>query len=102
MKSKLAFDLAFAGYKNEQENIHFTLVKREVTEVVDNDNNSSIVAEQQQEEQNTAAASGKQQQRRRKVKKTMTQHYLQKSWHGRRNVMKRKRSFLRINLGRNK
>ena len=94
MKSKLAFDLAFAGYKNEQESIHFTLVKQEVTEVVDNDNKSSIVTEQQQEEENTTAASGKQQQqRKRKVKKTMTQHYLQKSWHGRRNVMKRKRSF---------
>ena len=53
MKSKLAFDLAFAGYKNEQESIHFTLVKQEVTEVVDNDNKSSIVTEQQQEEENT-------------------------------------------------
>ena len=48
VKSKLAFDLVFAGYKNEQKNIHFTPVKQEVIEIVDNDNNSSVVAEQQQ------------------------------------------------------
>ena len=47
MKSKLAFDLVFAGYKNEQKNIHFPPVKQEVIEIVDNDN-SSVVAEQQQ------------------------------------------------------
>ena len=48
VKSKLAFDLVFAGYKNEQKNVYFPPVKQEVIEIVDNDNNSSVVAEQQQ------------------------------------------------------
>lgn len=56
-KSKLAFDLNFAGYKNEKENIHFTPVKQEVIEIINNDNYSSIIAEQQQEQENTTAVS---------------------------------------------
>ena len=96
-KSKLAFDLTFAGYKNEKENIHFTPVKQEVIEIADNDNYSSVIAEQQQQQQqeNTTAASSKQQQlqqRKREVKKRMKQHLLQRYQHGRRNVTKRKRS----------
>lgn len=94
-KSKLAFGLTFAGYKNEKENIHFIPVKQEVIEIIDNDNYSSVIAEQQQEQGSTTAASSKQQQlqqRKRKVKKRMKQHLLQKYQHGRRNVTKRKRS----------
>ena len=35
MKSKVSFDIAYGGYKNEQKNIHFiceVLIKREVVE----------------------------------------------------------------------
>ena len=91
-KSKLAFDLNFAGYKNEKENIHFTPVKQEVIEIINNDNYSSIIAEQQQEQENTTAVSSNSCSREREVKKRMKQHLLQRYQHGRRNVTKRKRS----------
>ena len=53
VKSKLAFDLTFGGYKNEREKIQFTSIKKEVVDSSSSRSNNgsdhnSVVIEQQQ------------------------------------------------------
>ena len=83
VKSKLAFDLTFGGYKNEREKIQFTSIKQEVVDSSSSwsdsssDHNSVVIEQQQQQQQQqqkivtvTRDKQQQQQQRKRKVKKT--------------------------------
>ena len=84
VKSKLAFDLTFGGYKNEREKIQFTSIKQEVVDSSSSrsdsssDHNSVVIEQQQQQQQQqqqkivtvTRDKQQQQQQRKKKVKKT--------------------------------